>query len=169
MYKVVQIWPGQTVTCLHTNSPGHIWTTLYLYCYYTVIFVHCPTACVSISSKPPSAIHYWQSFFSSSGTTAQRGLGLLSTRDRARRRDLYLTTQNTQKTQTSMPRRDSNPQSQQESGLETLALDHSAIEIDYWRGYRVNFDAVCSVHSRKPEASSYLRTSKPTWLCYLDR
>jgi hypothetical protein len=28
-YKVVQIWPGQTVTCLHTNTPGHIWTTLY--------------------------------------------------------------------------------------------------------------------------------------------
>jgi hypothetical protein len=27
---VVQIWPGQTVTCLHTNRPGHIWTTLYL-------------------------------------------------------------------------------------------------------------------------------------------
>jgi hypothetical protein len=30
MYKVVHIWPGQTVTCLHTNSPGHIWTTLYM-------------------------------------------------------------------------------------------------------------------------------------------
>ena len=29
-YKVVQIWPGQTVTCLHTISPGHIWTTLYI-------------------------------------------------------------------------------------------------------------------------------------------
>ena len=29
LYKVVQIWPGQTVTCLHTISPGHIWTTLY--------------------------------------------------------------------------------------------------------------------------------------------
>ena len=29
IYKVVQIWPGQTVTCLHTNRPGHIWTTLY--------------------------------------------------------------------------------------------------------------------------------------------
>ena len=29
-YKVVQIWPEQTMTCLHTNSPGHIWTTLYL-------------------------------------------------------------------------------------------------------------------------------------------
>jgi hypothetical protein len=29
---VVQIWPGQTVTCLHTNSPGHIWTTLYILC-----------------------------------------------------------------------------------------------------------------------------------------
>jgi hypothetical protein len=29
-YKVVQIWPGQTVTCLHTNGPGHIWTTLYI-------------------------------------------------------------------------------------------------------------------------------------------
>jgi hypothetical protein len=28
-YKVVQIWPGQTVTSLHTNSPGHVWTTLY--------------------------------------------------------------------------------------------------------------------------------------------
>jgi hypothetical protein len=27
---VVQIWPGQTVTCLHTNRPGHIWTTLYI-------------------------------------------------------------------------------------------------------------------------------------------
>jgi hypothetical protein len=30
-HKVVQIWPGQTVTCLHTNSPGHIWTTLYFH------------------------------------------------------------------------------------------------------------------------------------------
>ena len=29
MYKVVQIWLGQTVTCLHTISPGHSWTTLY--------------------------------------------------------------------------------------------------------------------------------------------
>jgi hypothetical protein len=29
IYKVVQIWPGQNVTCLHTNNPGHIWTTLY--------------------------------------------------------------------------------------------------------------------------------------------
>jgi hypothetical protein len=31
-YKVVQIWPEQTMTCLHTNSPGHIWTTLYIAC-----------------------------------------------------------------------------------------------------------------------------------------
>jgi hypothetical protein len=30
IYKVVQIWPGQSETCLHTNSPGHIWTTLYI-------------------------------------------------------------------------------------------------------------------------------------------
>jgi hypothetical protein len=29
-YKVVQIWPGQTVACLHTISHGHIWTTLYI-------------------------------------------------------------------------------------------------------------------------------------------
>jgi hypothetical protein len=29
-YKVAQIWPGQIVTCLHTNSPGHIWTILYI-------------------------------------------------------------------------------------------------------------------------------------------
>ena len=28
-YKVVQIWPGQTVASLQTISPGHIWTTLY--------------------------------------------------------------------------------------------------------------------------------------------
>ena len=32
-YKVVQIWPGQTVTCLHANHPGHIWNTLYMYTY----------------------------------------------------------------------------------------------------------------------------------------
>ena len=31
LYKVVQLWPGQSVTCLHTNSPGHIWTTLYVF------------------------------------------------------------------------------------------------------------------------------------------
>jgi hypothetical protein len=30
LYKVVQIWPGQTDTCLHTKSPGHIWTILYV-------------------------------------------------------------------------------------------------------------------------------------------
>ena len=29
IYKVVQIWPGRSLTCLHTYSPGHIWTTLY--------------------------------------------------------------------------------------------------------------------------------------------
>jgi hypothetical protein len=28
--KVVQIWPGKTVTCLHTSRPGHIWITLYI-------------------------------------------------------------------------------------------------------------------------------------------
>ena len=37
-YKVVQIWPGQTVTCLHTNRPGHIWTTLYLLCVFSLIY-----------------------------------------------------------------------------------------------------------------------------------
>ena len=31
IYKVVQIWPRQTVTCLHTNRPGHIWTTCYIF------------------------------------------------------------------------------------------------------------------------------------------
>jgi hypothetical protein len=30
IYKVVQIWPGQTVTCLHTNRPGQY---IYIYCY----------------------------------------------------------------------------------------------------------------------------------------
>jgi hypothetical protein len=28
LYKVVQIWPGLITSSLHTNSPGHIWTTL---------------------------------------------------------------------------------------------------------------------------------------------
>ena len=37
MYKVVQIWPGQTVTCLHTYSPGHIWTTLYVLVFSTTL------------------------------------------------------------------------------------------------------------------------------------
>jgi hypothetical protein len=37
IYKVVQIWPGQTVTCLHINRPRHIWTTLYL---YTDLFIY---------------------------------------------------------------------------------------------------------------------------------
>jgi hypothetical protein len=31
IYKVVQIWLGQTVTYLHTDRPGHIWTTLYTF------------------------------------------------------------------------------------------------------------------------------------------
>ena len=35
MYRVVQIWPGQTVTCLHTDRPGHIWTTLYVNGHYS--------------------------------------------------------------------------------------------------------------------------------------
>jgi hypothetical protein len=36
-YKVVQIWPGQTVTCLHTYRPGHIWTALYNACPIQVV------------------------------------------------------------------------------------------------------------------------------------
>jgi hypothetical protein len=40
IYKVVQIWLRQTVTCLHTNSPGHIWTTLYIYIHiYVYIYI----------------------------------------------------------------------------------------------------------------------------------
>jgi hypothetical protein len=46
MYKVVQIWPGQTVTCLHTNSPGHIWTTLYV-CVYVCVYV-CMYVCMYV-------------------------------------------------------------------------------------------------------------------------
>jgi hypothetical protein len=38
-YKVVQIWPGQTVTCLHTNSPGHIWTTLYQHIHLKIWYI----------------------------------------------------------------------------------------------------------------------------------
>ena len=42
MYKVVKIWPGQTVTCLDTNRPGHIWTTLY-FTSRTYMFHHSPS------------------------------------------------------------------------------------------------------------------------------
>jgi hypothetical protein len=47
---VVQIWPGQTVTCLHTISPGHIWTTLYN-----------PNICFFLSSQLPLQINLWHS------------------------------------------------------------------------------------------------------------
>ena len=45
-------------------------------------------------------------------------VGLLSTSDQpdTEHRDLYLTSQNTDKREISMPRQDSNPQSQQTSG-----------------------------------------------------
>jgi hypothetical protein len=42
-YKVVQILPGQTVTCIHTNRPGHIWTTLYIsqhLSYFSILFIY---------------------------------------------------------------------------------------------------------------------------------
>jgi hypothetical protein len=41
-YKVVQIWPGQTLTSLHTNSPGHIWTTLYFWSTFRSVQVSAP-------------------------------------------------------------------------------------------------------------------------------
>jgi len=44
----------------------------------------------------------------------------------ARRRDLYLTKHNTHKRMTSIPRRDSNPQSQPVSGLQTHTLHCAA-------------------------------------------
>jgi hypothetical protein len=44
IYKVVQIWPGQTVTCLRTISPGHIWTTWYIHS------SNCSKPCSPISS-----------------------------------------------------------------------------------------------------------------------
>jgi hypothetical protein len=45
-YKVVQIWPGQTLTCFHTNSPGHSWPTLYIACLVSLAFwlvIHGPS------------------------------------------------------------------------------------------------------------------------------
>jgi hypothetical protein len=47
IYKVVQIWPGQTVTCLHTISPGHIWTTLYILSVSNCMRDHNSTLCYS--------------------------------------------------------------------------------------------------------------------------
>jgi hypothetical protein len=55
MYKVVQIWPGQTVTFLHTNSPGHIWTTLYL------LQFSCTQKCYQITS-PGRVWHFCCAF-----------------------------------------------------------------------------------------------------------
>ena len=39
-YKVVQIWPGQTVACLHKNRLGHIWNTLYMKPHQDILEVH---------------------------------------------------------------------------------------------------------------------------------
>jgi hypothetical protein len=51
--RLVQIWPGQTVTCLHTNSPGHIWTTLYEHQHHCRedIFSQGTSFCILISRK----------------------------------------------------------------------------------------------------------------------
>jgi hypothetical protein len=52
-YKVVQIWPGQTVTCLHTNRPGHIWTTLYSRTNSNARFsLYLPVAQSDIATRP---------------------------------------------------------------------------------------------------------------------
>jgi hypothetical protein len=45
-YKVAEIWPGQTVTCLHTNSPGHILTTFYI-----LYFSHATRGMESVKMK----------------------------------------------------------------------------------------------------------------------
>jgi hypothetical protein len=56
MYKVVQIWPGQTVTCWHTNNPGHIWTTLYfirfLCCWFELKNYYLPVSCIFFDNLP---------------------------------------------------------------------------------------------------------------------
>ena len=70
---MVQIWPGQTVTCLHTISPGHIWTTLYIqqininatlncFAFLTarVHFLHCPITNISAFKQNKKFIRrYW--------------------------------------------------------------------------------------------------------------
>jgi hypothetical protein len=52
-YKVVQIWLGQTVTCLRTISPGHIWTTLY----FTTTFISIPSMTTN-AAKSASVSRY---------------------------------------------------------------------------------------------------------------
>jgi hypothetical protein len=39
IYKVVQIWPGLFVCKQVTVCPGHIWTTLYMYNIYYIIYI----------------------------------------------------------------------------------------------------------------------------------
>jgi hypothetical protein len=69
IYKVVQIWPGQTVTSLHTISPGHIWTTLYNYvCTYVFVYI-----CIHI--------HIYISIY---GAIPNRPLKIISTEERNR-------------------------------------------------------------------------------------
>jgi hypothetical protein len=63
-YKVVKIWPGQTVTCLHTNSPGHIWTTLYMRCFadfeiFVVLF--CDSNALAFVTTQLPYIYIWAS------------------------------------------------------------------------------------------------------------
>jgi hypothetical protein len=55
MYKVVQIW--QTVTCLHTISPDHIWTTLYFTGLARAPWAEPTGACLFVSSLRMRSVH----------------------------------------------------------------------------------------------------------------
>jgi hypothetical protein len=65
MYKVVQIWPGQTVTCLHTNRPGYIWNTFYMFLISLGVklnSIFCNTKAYKISMQPLFYIMYLKYF-----------------------------------------------------------------------------------------------------------
>ena len=85
-----------------------------------------PIFYVTMAQQPPSGPrlpHCWGFMITLRHTTTGRTpLDEWS----ARRRDLYRTTHNNHKRQTSTPRRDSNPQSQQASGHRPHVLDRAA-------------------------------------------
>jgi hypothetical protein len=69
IYKVVQIWQGQTVTCLHTNRPGHIWTTFYIYIYvyiyiYKVVQIWQGQTVTCLHTNRPG--HIWTTLYTTS-------------------------------------------------------------------------------------------------------
>ena len=76
-------------------------------------------------------------------------VGLLWTRDRPRRRDFYLITYNTHKTETSMLPAGFEPEIPGNEWLQTLTLDRSATRMDQMSHYSTKYQSKLSCNKCK--------------------